>query len=153
MPIPNSSPLLEGCRWVAAPVAGNGGETQSIAESLGFEAPQIFWLTNIAEGQWRGRHAHRESILATFAVVGSCRLTLDDAKQKQVVELREDGPGLIIGPWIWHDLYDFSSNAVVLVVASTYYNEAEYIRDYESFIREATERSRSASLQGPLAHS
>ena len=68
-------------------------------------------------------------------------MTLDDAEQKQVVELKENGPGLLVGPWIWHDLYDFSPNAVILVVASTHYNEAEYIRDYERFIREATERS------------
>ena len=153
MPILNTPPLPEGCRWVAPLVGGNGGETQSIAESLGFEAPRIFWLTNIADGQWRGRHAHRESILATFAVVGSCRLTLDDAKQKQVVELKEDGTGLIVGPWIWHDLYDFSPGAVILVVASTHYNEAEYIRDYETFIREATERSQAAGAQGPRARS
>ena len=130
MPILNNPPLPEGCRWVAPLVGGNGGETQSIAQSLGFEAPRIFWLTNIADGQWRGRHAHRQSILATFAVMGSCRLTLDDAKQKQVVELRTARDDC--RPWIWHDLYT-SPGAVILVAVSTH-NRSLHSR-YETSLR------------------
>jgi hypothetical protein len=142
MQVNDAAPIMKGCRWVDAPVDhdGNGIETWSIADKLGFESPRVFWLTKIADGQRRGRHAHRDSILATFVVNGSCRLTLDNASQKQVVELNEKGPGLIIGPWIWHDLYDFSANAVVLVIASTTYDEADYIRDYETFLREASAR-------------
>jgi hypothetical protein len=138
----DSAPIIGGCRWVDAPVDhdGNGIETWSIADNLGFESPRVFWLTKLAQDQWRGRHAHRDSILATFAINGSCRLTLDDAKQRQVVDLKENGPGLIIGPWIWHDLFDFSANAVVLVIASTKYSEADYIRDYEVFLKQAKAR-------------
>ena len=142
MPTLENVPLLHGCRWVEPPVdsGGNGIENWSMAEKLGFEAPRVFWLTNVASGQWRGRHAHRDSILATFAVNGSCRLTLDDARQKQIVELKERGPGLVIGPWIWHDLYDFSAGAAVYVIASTRYSEADYIRDYATFIEDANRR-------------
>ena len=129
---------MKGCRWVES--SGDISETQGIVERLGFEVPRFFWLTSVAAGQWRGRHAHRESILATFAIVGGCHLTLDDGKRKQEVELKENGPGLIIGPWIWHDLRDFLPGAVVLVAASTRYNEAEYIRDYDTFLREAVNR-------------
>ena len=134
--------LMSGCRWTDPPVDANGNSAKdwSIPKRLGFDVMRIFWLTSLQEDQWRGRHAHRESILGTFVVNGRCRLTLDNAREKQVVELRENGPGLIISPWIWHDLYDFSSNAVVLVLASTLYTEAEYIRDYETFVREATAR-------------
>jgi hypothetical protein len=139
MSTPENVPLMQGCRWVGPPVdsGGNGIDTWSIATELGFDAARVFWLTNIASGQWRGRHAHRYSILATFAVNGNCRLTLDDARQKQIVELKERGPGLVIDPWIWHDLYDFSSDAVILVIASTRYDESDYIRNYETFIKEA----------------
>ena len=128
---------MNGCRWVQP---GPEFETRSIAENLGFESPRIFWLTGLAEGLWRGRHAHRESVLATFAVVGACRIMLDDGKQKQSIELRANGPGLIIGPWIWHELHDFTSDATILVIASTRYDEAEYIRDYDLFLREAAKR-------------
>lgn len=142
MDIADNAPLLSGCRWVSPPVnsEGDGIETWAVAERLGFAAPRVFWLTGIAKGQWRGRHAHRDSILATFAVNGRCRMTLDDGVRKQGVELKARGPGLIIGPWIWHDLFDFEGDAVILVVASTPYLEADYIRDYDTFVREAADR-------------
>lgn len=56
------------------------------------------------------------------------------------MQLRHGGPGLVIGPWIWHDLFDFLPETVVLVGASTLYNEAEYIREYDAFLREAQKR-------------
>lgn len=135
-------PLMDGCRWIAAPAEASDRavETWDLPTLVGFETLRVFWLTNIAQGQWRGRHAHRESILATFAVAGSCRLTLDNGEAKQIVELRDDGLGLIVDPWIWHDLFDFSPGCVIVVAASTRYDEAEYIRDYETFLREAKAR-------------
>lgn len=146
MPSEDAVAVMNGCRWVAAPTEGSDRavETWNLSALVGFEPLRIFWLTNLADGQWRGRHAHRESILATFAVKGSCRLTLDNGKEKQTVNLQDDGPGLLIGPWVWHDLYDFSRGCVILVVASTVYDEAEYIRDYDAFVREARARDNSA---------
>lgn len=142
----DNSRVMKGCRWVDPPVDadGNGIETWAIARELGFDAPRLFWLTNIGPGQWRGRHAHRESVLATFAVNGRCRMTLDDGRDRQTVELVENGPGLVVGTWIWHDLYDFSPEAAILVVASTTYSEADYIRDYDVFLAEAAARRRTA---------
>jgi hypothetical protein len=72
---------------------------------------------------------------------------LDDGKAKQVVALRDDGPGLLVDPWIWHDLFDFSPGCVIVVVASTLFDEAEYIRDYDTFLREA--KARRSDLPGP----
>ena len=135
-------PLIEGCHWIDPPVTrdGDGVEGWAIGRAVGFETPRLFWLTNIAQGQWRGRHAHRDSILATFAVNGRCLVTLNDGERSQVVNLEERGPGLIIGPWIWHDLYEFSPGAAILVIASTTYAEADYIRDYMTFVSEARTR-------------
>lgn len=142
----NTSPIMKGCRWIAPPVdnLGNGIETWAIAQELGFEAPRLFWLSNIAQGQWRGRHAHRKSILATFAVNGRCRMTLDNGQDKQIVDLVEKRPGLIVGAWIWHELYEFSSDAAILVIASTTYSEADYIRDYDVFLVESAAGRRTA---------
>lgn len=137
-----NSPLIEGCHWIDPPVTrdGDGVEGWAIGRAVGFEAPRLFWLTSIAQGQWRGRHAHRDLILVTFAVNGRCRVTLDDGERSQVVNLEERGPGLVIGPWIWHDLYEFSPAAAILVIASTGYAEADYIRDYVTFVSEARAR-------------
>lgn len=136
--------LMEGCRWLETPGDGERplSESRDLEAILGFPTKRIFWLTRIAHGQTRGTHAHRESILATFAVMGRCRLTLDDGTAKQIVELRHDGPGLLVGPWIWHDLFDFAPSTVILVAASTLYDEREYIRDYATFLREAKARKR-----------
>lgn len=136
------SRVMSGCQWIGAPVDEGGSAAGKLGALLGFSTRRIFWLTNIAEGQWRGRHAHRESVLATFAVSGYCRLTLDNGEEKQVVELRENGPGLVVGPWIWHDLFDFAPKSIILVAASTLYDESEYIRDYGVFRQEAAARRR-----------
>jgi hypothetical protein len=142
MGVTRAGQLMQGCRWVKQP-AQSAAETWDLAGLLGFDVPRIFWLTSVPTDQWRGRHAHRKSILATFAPVGACSLTLDDGREKQTVELRSDGPGLIVGPWIWHDLHSFASNTVILVAASTVYDESEYVRDYETFLREVRARPRS----------
>ena len=133
---------MHDCRWVESPAGpdGRGLEDWNVEAVLGFAPLRLFWLSNIAAGQWRGRHAHRESQLATFAVNGRCRILLDDGQATQVVTIEERGPGLLIGPWIWHDLYEFSPGAAVLVVASTTYSEADYIRDHATFVREAAAR-------------
>jgi hypothetical protein len=137
-------PLIGGCRWINSlcEEARTSVETLGLEVLVGFPVKRLFWLTEIAPGQWRGRHAHRESFLATFAVLGGCRMTLDDGEKRQVVDLNDDGPGLVVPPWVWHDLVDFLPTTVILVAASTLYDEAEYIRDYETFLREAKERSR-----------
>lgn len=134
--------LMEGCRWLEAPGEGEGLSigTRDLETIVGFRTKRLFWLTRIAPGQRRGNHAHRESILATFAAAGGCRMTLDNGKEKQIVDLQRDGPGLLVGPWIWHDLFDFSPSTVILVAASTLYDEDDYIRDYAVFLREANAR-------------
>ena len=133
---------MEECRWINAPAEAGASaiETEALEALVGFPVKRIFWLTRIVQGQWRGRHAHRKSKLATFAVVGSCRMTLDNGEQKETVALNQYGPGLIVGPWIWHDLFDFSEPAVILVAASTLYDEKEYLRDYDIFVQEARTR-------------
>ena len=133
---------MEECRWINAPAEAGASaiDTWNLEALVGFPVKRIFWLTRIVRDQWRGRHAHRESKLATFAVVGSCRMTLDNGEKKETVALNQDGPGLIVGPWIWHDLFDFSQAAVILVAASTLYDEEEYLRDYDTFVQEARTR-------------
>lgn len=133
-------PLLGGCRWISALPDDGAVETESLATVIGFESLRIFWLSGIPPGQRRGNHAHRESILATFVLTGKCSLTLDDGHERQSVVLIGSGPGLVIGPWIWHDLYDFAPGTSVAVVASTRYDEREYIRDYDTFLREVATR-------------
>jgi len=134
--------LVPDCSWIDPPFDRAEGEieTWGVEEKLGFQAKRLFWLHGIPPGQWRARHAHRESILATFVVTGRCRFSLDDGRRQQTVALDQDGPGLLIGPWIWHELFDFAPDSTILVVASTLYDESEYMRNYEAFLAEVRAR-------------
>jgi WxcM-like protein len=128
------------CRWVAVPGASDArGHVNflEVGKGLPFKPLRLFWLHHIAPGQWRGRHGHRQSELVLVAVSGSCRVHLDDGRATQQVALDDPARGLYIGTWVWHELTDFAPHSVVLVIASTLFDEAEYLRDYKTFKREA----------------
>jgi len=132
------------CRWIAVPGAADArGRINflEVGQGLPFQPQRLFWLHHIAPGQWRGRHGHRESELVLVALHGGCRVHLDDGRVKEQVVLDDPGRGLHVGTWVWHELTDFAAGAVVLVIASTLYDRAEYLLDYEAFGREAAARS------------
>jgi hypothetical protein len=132
-----------GCRWLAIPGATDARgciNFLEIGKGLPFQPKRLFWLHHIAPGQWRGRHGHRESQLLFVALHGGCRVRLDDGRTEEQVVLDDPAGGLLVGSWVWHELTDFAEGAVVLVMASSLYDEAEYLRDYEVFKREVETR-------------
>jgi hypothetical protein len=132
-----------GCRWIAVPgaadVRGSVNFLQ-LGKGLDFPPKRLFWLHHIAAGQWRGRHAHRETELLLIAMHGGCRVHLDDGAVKETVALEDPTRALHLPPWIWHELTDFAPETAILVAASTLFDEAEYLRDYETFKRELPQR-------------
>jgi dTDP-4-dehydrorhamnose 3,5-epimerase-like enzyme len=127
------------CRWIAVPGAADERGRVNFLEwgkALDFQPKRLFWLHHIAPGQWRGRHGHRESKLVLIAVNGGCRVHLDDGKVTESVVLDDPTRALYIAPWVWHELTDFAPATVIMVVASSLYDEAEYLRDYAVFKRE-----------------
>ena len=132
-------PTIGNCRWIAVPGATDARGRVNFIEAgkgLPFVPQRLFWLHHVAPGQWRGRHGHRESELLLVAVNGACRAHLDDGTVRQMVALDDPARALYIGTWVWHELTDFAPGTTVLVIASTLYDEAEYLRDYEVFKRE-----------------
>lgn len=131
------------CRWIDVRGAVDERGRLNFIEAgkdLPFQPQRLFWLHHIAPGQWRGRHGHRESQLVFVAMNGGCRIHLDDAKVKESVTLDDPARALYVGTWVWHELTDFSAGAAILVIASTLYEDAEYLRDYDAFKREAAKR-------------
>lgn len=131
------------CRWIKVPGAADARGSVNFLEpgkGLDFEPRRLFWLHHVAPGQWRGRHGHRESKLVFIAANGGCRVHLDDGKVKETVALGDAATALYVAPWVWHELTDFAPQTTVMIVASTLYEEADYLRDYEIFAREAAER-------------
>jgi dTDP-4-dehydrorhamnose 3,5-epimerase-like enzyme len=131
------------CRWIPVPGAADARGAVNFLEmgkGLDFEPRRLFWLHHVAPGQWRGRHGHRESRLILIATTGGCRVHLDDGVTKETVTLDDPTRALYVAPWVWHELTEFSPGTAVVVLASTLFDEAEYLRDYEVFRREVKER-------------
>ena len=102
--------------------------------NLPFEIARIFYLYDIPGGEARGAHAHREFHQFLVAASGSFEVVLDDGYNKRTVTLNRPYFGLHIPPGIWAAEQGFSSGSICLVLTSHIYDEADYIRDYASFI-------------------
>lgn len=104
-------------------------------EDIPFEIKRVYYIYDTAPDVCRGSHAHRclEQILV--CVHGSCKLLLDDGVTRQELILDSPTEGVYINNNIWREMYDFSQDAVLLVLASEHYDEADYIRDYQDFLR------------------
>jgi dTDP-4-dehydrorhamnose 3,5-epimerase-like enzyme len=102
---------------------------------LQFDVRRVYYLYDVPSGVERGGHAHKELYQLIVAASGCFDVVLDDGRNKKVVELNRPDFGLIIVPGIWRELINFSSGAICLVLASHKYDEKDYIRDKEGFIK------------------
>lgn len=112
----------------------------SVIESnnhIPFEIKRIFYLYNITDSESRGAHAHKELEQILIAIAGSFEVTLDDGFEKKSFFLSNPWQGLYIPPMVWNNLSHFSPGAVCLVLASDFFKEEDYYRDYKEFIKNA----------------
>ena len=99
-----------------------------------FDIQRVYYLYDVPGGESRGGHAHRELEQVVIAANGSFDLVLDDADQRETVQLNRSYYGVYIPPGVWRELENFSSGSVCLVLASELYDEQDYIRAYETFV-------------------
>lgn len=104
-------------------------------EVIPFPIKRVYYLYDVPAGVERGGHAHKNLQQFLVALSGSFDVILDDGKNKQKVTLNKPYEGLLIGNYIWRELKNFSSGSVCLVVASEVYEEEDYIRDYNEFLK------------------
>lgn len=104
-------------------------------KDIPFEVRRTYYLYDVPGGESRGAHAHKELSQLIIAASGSFTVTLNDGKVKRSFLLNRPYQGLYVVPGIWRDLDDFSSGSVCLVLASHEYDEADYIRNYEEFLK------------------
>lgn len=100
-----------------------------------FDIKRTYYLYDVPGGESRGGHAHRELRQLIVAASGSFTVTLDDGNVKRTFLLNRPYQALLVVPGIWRELDDFSSGSVCLVLASHLYDEADYIREYDEFLR------------------
>lgn len=110
----------------------------TVAEQLRqvpFEVKRVYWTYDVPSGESRGGHAHKQCVEFIIAVSGSFTVTLDNGTQKQSFHLNHPWQGLLVETGVWRTLEDFSSGAVCLVLASEPFEEEDYIREYEDYLR------------------
>lgn len=104
-------------------------------KDIPFEIKRVYYIYDTKKGVVRGKHAHIDLDQVLVCVSGSCKVLLDDGFKKEIVDLENKNTGLLIGEKVWHNMYDFSENCVLLVLASDRYDESKYIRDYKNFLK------------------
>ncbi|RED57635.1 WxcM-like protein [Cohnella lupini] len=102
-------------------------------KTIPFEIKRVFYIYGTKEGIRRGFHAHYKTKQALIALSGSCTIHLDNLERKDEIKLDCPTKILILEPNDWHEMYDFSVDCVLLVLASHLYDAEDYIRDYELF--------------------
>lgn len=105
-----------------------------------FEIKRVFYIYESDDTVVRGQHANRESQFVLVNVAGKSKVRITDGKEELIVELDKPMMGVYIPQMIWKDMYDFSSDSVLLVLASTHYDGKEYIRDYDEYLKEVLDR-------------
>ena len=108
-------------------------------KNIPFPIKRVYYLYNTGEGIRRGYHAHKTLKQVLFCPCGACTIMLDDGKEKAYVRLDNPAEGLFIESNMWREMYDFTPNAVLMVLASDYYKEEDYIRDYDRFLESLSE--------------
>ena len=126
------------CSIIELPRIGNEKGNISVVHgrvNLPFDIARVFYLYDIPGGEARGAHAHKMCHQFLVAASGSFEILLDDGHNKRTVTLNRPYYGLHIPPGIWASEQSFSSGSICLVLTSHVYDEADYIRDYKSYLK------------------
>lgn len=105
-----------------------------VEKEVPFEIKRVYYMYDTGMGVRRGFHAHKNLMQILICTHGTCKILLDNGTEKEVVVLDKPYEGLYVSNDMWREMYDFSSDAVLMVLASELYDEADYIRDYEKFL-------------------
>ena len=103
-------------------------------KTIPFQIKRVYYMYDTATDAVRGKHAHKSLQQVLFCIHGSCKVLLDNGTEKETVVLDKPNEGIYISNNMWREMFDFSDDAVLMVLASEYYEESDYIRDYDTFL-------------------
>ena len=106
------------------------------AKDVPFEIKRAFFIYGSDDTVVRGCHANRQSEFVLINVAGTSKVMVTDGDRKEIVELNHPRDGVYIPLMMWKEMYDFSPDSVLMVLASTHYDGTEYIRDYDEYLKE-----------------
>lgn len=101
-----------------------------------FDVKRVFYIYGSDADVMRGQHANRETEFLLVNVSGTSKVRVDNGRETKVIELNRPRMGLYLSPMVWKDMYAFSADSVLLVLASRHYDAAEYIRNYHEYLTE-----------------
>ena len=133
---------LNKCNIIQLPKIEDPRGNLSFVEEINnipFKIKRVYWIYDVPGGQKRGGHAYKTLKEYIISLSGSFDVILDDGVKKKTYSLNRSYYGLYVPEMIWRSLENFSTNAVCLILASDYYNENDYIRNYEDFLNEKKE--------------
>ncbi len=128
------------CRIIQLPKISDPRGNLTFVEGgkhISFDIKRIYYLYDVPGGAERGAHGHKELKQLIVAISGSFDVELDDGVMKKRFHLNNPSQGLLVSPMMWRDIKNFSSGSVCLVLASDYYDEMDYYRDYNQFVGDA----------------
>lgn len=129
---------VEHCKMVSLPRIGDYRGDLSFIEGnnhIPFPIERVYYLYDVPHSQYRGAHAHKRLQQLIVAVAGSFNVSLDDGYNTHTLTLNNPARGLLVHNLVWRELFNFSMHAVCLVLASRRYEESDYYRDYDEFLK------------------
>ena len=132
--------MIDKCNIIELPRINEPRGNLTFVESnrhIPFAIQRVYYLYDVPGGAERGGHAHKALHQLIIAMSGSFDIHLDDGFGKKTIHMNRSYNGLYVCPMIWREIDNFSSGAVCMVLASDYYDEQDYYRDYSAFINDA----------------
>ncbi len=129
---------IDDCKMIEIPKISDPRGNLTFIEGgnhLPFDVKRVFYLYDVPTGEGRGAHAHKELNQFIVCLSGSFDVSVDDGKNKSLIHLNRPWKGVHIPPMIWASEINFDAGSVCLVMASDVYDEADYIRDYDDFLK------------------
>ena len=124
------------------------GQLVAIEEcrDIPFDVKRVYYMYDTVPDAIRGKHAHKCLQQILICVHGSCRVLLDDGTEKEIVILDKPNEGIYISNDIWREMFNFSPDAVLMVLASELYDENDYIREYDQFLQYVKENKKQGDI-------
>ena len=129
--------MIEKCRMIEFPQKGDDRGHLGIVEGtqdIPFEIKRVFYIYGSDKDVIRGKHANYNTEFVLINVAGTSKVKVDDGTEQKIFSLDRPHTGIFLPRMVWKDMYDFSEDSVLLVLASEHYDETEYIRSYPEYL-------------------
>ena len=128
-------------KYVFQPHGDDRGQLVALEEfkDIPFRIKRVYYMYDTGKGVTRGYHAHKSLEQILICIHGSCKIMLDNGSERKVIPLEKPYEGLYVSHLMWREMFDFSPDAVLMVLASELYDESDYIRDYDVFLKHVQE--------------